>query len=160
MPSLPLQLKALADGTRLEIIKMLLNHDLCAGAIASRLGISRAAVSQHMKVLREANLVTEEKRGYWTHYEVDCSELNRVAEELSCLADQGARSKHPCFRFIRNGKFINQENLEERRVKEMCKCCCEHPEKLKGKPEDCSPEQIKECHGDSGDHPCVSKKEE
>ncbi len=41
----------------------------------------------------------------------------------------------------------------------MCKCCCEHPEKLKGKPEDCSPEQIKECHSDSNNHPCVCKDE-
>lgn len=35
---------------------------------------------------------------------------------------------------------------------------CEHPEKLKGKPGQCSPEQIRECHGDVGDHPCVKKK--
>lgn len=36
---------------------------------------------------------------------------------------------------------------------------CEHPERLKGKPEECTPEQIKECHGDIPieEHPCVSK---
>ena len=31
---------------------------------------------------------------------------------------------------------------------------CEHPEKLQGKPEECTPEQIKACHGDAKDHPC------
>jgi hypothetical protein len=31
---------------------------------------------------------------------------------------------------------------------------CEHPEKLKGKPGDCSPEQIRECHGEATEHPC------
>ncbi len=36
---------------------------------------------------------------------------------------------------------------------------CQKPEKLKGKPEECSPEQIKECHGDDPEHPCVKKKE-
>ena len=35
---------------------------------------------------------------------------------------------------------------------------CEHPEKLKGKPGKCSPEQIKECHGQVAEHPCVRKK--
>ena len=35
---------------------------------------------------------------------------------------------------------------------------CEHPEKLKGKPGECTPEQIRECHGDVKGHPCVSKK--
>ncbi|MDH5364833.1 MAG: hypothetical protein OEW82_06710 [Dehalococcoidia bacterium] len=34
---------------------------------------------------------------------------------------------------------------------------CEHPEKLKGKPEECSPEQIRECHGEVTEHPCVGK---
>ena len=41
-------------------------------------------------------------------------------------------------------------------------CCnekkgCQKPENLKGKPEDCSPEQIRKCHGDKG-HPCTGKK--
>ena len=44
---------------------------------------------------------------------------------------------------------------------EMCKPEskkeCEHPEKLKGKPEECSPEQIKECHGEVVEHPCVKQ---
>ena len=35
---------------------------------------------------------------------------------------------------------------------------CEHPERLKGKPEECSPEQITECHGDVKEHPCVKEK--
>jgi ArsR family transcriptional regulator len=38
------------------------------------------------------------------------------------------------------------------------KCSCEHPEKLKGKPGECSPEQIKECHGGK-EHPCEKKKQ-
>ena len=42
----------------------------------------------------------------------------------------------------------------------MCKAeskkDCEHPDKLKGKPEECTPEQITECHGDVKEHPCVS----
>ena len=32
---------------------------------------------------------------------------------------------------------------------------CKHLEKLKGKPGECSPEQIRECHGESSGHPCV-----
>jgi hypothetical protein len=34
--------------------------------------------------------------------------------------------------------------------------CCEHSEKLKGTPEDCTPEQIRECHGDTDAHCCCS----
>lgn len=35
---------------------------------------------------------------------------------------------------------------------------CEHPEKLEGKPAECSPEQIMECHGEATEHPCVEAK--
>jgi hypothetical protein len=34
---------------------------------------------------------------------------------------------------------------------------CQKPEQLKGEPKDCSPDQIKECHGSTKDHPCVAK---
>lgn len=37
---------------------------------------------------------------------------------------------------------------------------CEHPEKLKGKVGKCSPEQIRECHGDVEEHPCVEEKKQ
>ena len=33
---------------------------------------------------------------------------------------------------------------------------CKNPEKLRGRPEECSPEQVRECHGDAKKHPCVS----
>jgi len=42
----------------------------------------------------------------------------------------------------------------------MCKASCQCPEKLKDKPENCSPEQIKKCHGDIKDHPCEEKKKQ
>ena len=35
----------------------------------------------------------------------------------------------------------------------MCDCKCQQPEKLKGKPEECTLEQIRECHGEN-EHPC------
>ncbi len=42
----------------------------------------------------------------------------------------------------------------------MCDCRgCQHPEKLKGKPEECTPEQIRECHGEGKEHPCADKAE-
>jgi len=34
---------------------------------------------------------------------------------------------------------------------------CRKPEELKGKPEDCSPDQIRKCHGDAKEHPCLCR---
>ncbi|MEF8822671.1 MAG: hypothetical protein V5B78_10635 [Desulfohalobiaceae bacterium] len=37
----------------------------------------------------------------------------------------------------------------------MCQDCCQQPEKLKDRPENCTPEQIRECHGEAEGHPCT-----
>jgi len=47
--------------------------------------------------------------------------------------------------------------VQPKKENPMCekKKGCQKPEALEGKPEDCSPEQIKKCHGDVREHPCV-----
>ncbi|OPY70005.1 MAG: HTH-type transcriptional repressor AseR [Syntrophorhabdaceae bacterium PtaU1.Bin034] len=141
--------KVLSDATRFELLNLLLTHDLCVGALARRLGISEAAVSQHLKQLREAGLVKGEKRGYWTHYAVERDRLNRVAEALTGLTvlprcPEGACTNRP-------GK---KNDCRKEGIK-MCdyNCSCQYPERLKGTPEECTPEQIRECHGGE-EHPC------
>ena len=64
-------LKALADENRMKILVMLLNSDLCVGALATHLGILKPAVSQHLRVLCKAGLGRGEKRGYWTEDTAD-----------------------------------------------------------------------------------------
>ena len=76
----------MADETRLKIIKDLLEHSFCVRALAKRLGLSEATVSQHLKMLREAGLVKGEKRGYFSHYTVDREQLLELAEFLRSLA--------------------------------------------------------------------------
>jgi len=147
--------KALSDETRLKIVNLLLTHDLCVGAIAHRLGLSSSAISQHIQVLRRAGIIKGEKRGYWTHYVVERDILNTVADKLILLIKQELSPEMVCLRHS-SGK----ERSRERGCKDMCEECCTYPEKLKGKPEQCSPEQIKECHGDVKSHPCEEKKEE
>ncbi|MBN2060094.1 MAG: winged helix-turn-helix transcriptional regulator [Deltaproteobacteria bacterium] len=150
-------LKALADETRFRIINLLLTHDLCVGALAGRLGLSKAAVSQHLQILRKAGLVKGEKRGYWTHYSVDKSAIQGIAENLLKKAE-GA----PEFRMIchRSTDYETSTNDRKRKESAMCKDYCQYPDRLKGKPGGCTPIQIKECHGDEKDHPCVTKKED
>ncbi|MBN1844923.1 MAG: winged helix-turn-helix transcriptional regulator, partial [Sedimentisphaerales bacterium] len=62
------RLKVLSVGTRLRIIQLLNGRALCVNALAQRLGVSQSAVSQHLRVLRDAGLVIDEKRGYFVHY--------------------------------------------------------------------------------------------
>ena len=79
-------LKALADDNRLLILRLLGRRDYCVRALARQLGISQAAVSQHLKVLRQAGLVSSEKRGYFTHYRTAGTDLMAVSSALAALA--------------------------------------------------------------------------
>ncbi len=81
--------KALSHPVRLQILG-LLRHGLCVGALAKRLDISEGAVSRHLGVLREAGLVTGEKRGYWTHYRLQTARLQDMAETISREAEETA----------------------------------------------------------------------
>jgi len=146
-------LKALADETRFNLLNLLLTHDLCVGALARHLCISEAAVSQHLGKLREAGLVKGEKRGYWTHYSVDRGRLGELADSLTELAVLPQAPEIVCIKQLGNKTNHYKEGVK------MCDCKCQHPEKIKGKPEECTLKQIKECHGDEKGHSCCDEKE-
>lgn len=84
-------LKALADKNRLELISLLMQHDLCVRALARRLSISEAAVSQHLQVLKLAGLVVGERRGYYVHHQVQRETILRLANQLGDLATAQTR---------------------------------------------------------------------
>lgn len=81
-----LLLKAIADETRMNILMLLLQYNYCVQALARKLGLSEAAISQHLKVLREADLLTGEKRGYFMHYRVNRNVLQELAADIQELA--------------------------------------------------------------------------
>ncbi len=60
--------KALGNPVRREIVRLLSARRLCVNALVARLGVSQAAVSQHLKVLENAGLVRGRKEGCWVHY--------------------------------------------------------------------------------------------
>ncbi len=62
MPELFEIMKSLGDETRYNLVKLLLQHDFCVGALAKGLDMSESAVSQHLKVLRNTEIVKGEKK--------------------------------------------------------------------------------------------------
>ncbi len=77
--------KTLSVDTRVKIVQMLKRHALCVRAIAARLEISESAVSQHLRILRDADLVIPDKRGYWVHYQVNPKTLEKWREVVGEL---------------------------------------------------------------------------
>lgn len=70
--------KALSDQTRREILKLLNEKDMNAGEIASHFNMSKPAISKHLDILREAELISSEKRGQFLIYSINLSVLQEV----------------------------------------------------------------------------------
>jgi len=68
--------KALSVPNRVKILEILKVSSLCVNALAQELGLTAAAVSQHLRILRDADLIRPEKRGYYVHYVVDWDVLD------------------------------------------------------------------------------------
>lgn len=89
---------ALADPTRLKLIKLLIRQRfpdaLCVNALASLLGITQSAVSQHLRILKNAGLVRGTRKGYRVHYSADPQAVRRYINLiLAMLTIDGAEDK-------------------------------------------------------------------
>ena len=101
-------LKALAVETRVRIIDLLKSKGpLGAKNIAEMIGITPAAVSQHLKILRQAGLVRSERKGYWIPYAIDEEALESCRQILNDICTCGCQG---------TGKFrekeLNESSLE------------------------------------------------
>ena len=63
--------KVLSVESRVRVVQLLKSRVLCVNALAKQLDITPAAVSQHLRILRDAGIVKAEKRGYFVHYRLN-----------------------------------------------------------------------------------------
>jgi DNA-binding transcriptional ArsR family regulator len=78
-------IKALSDPIRREILELLKSGRLSAGEISGKFPVSGAAISKHLAILREADLIRDAKEGRYIYYELNTSVLEEVMLWLSCL---------------------------------------------------------------------------
>jgi len=91
----------LADPTRLRLVKLLCcqwgSRALCVNALASLLGVTQSAVSQHLRILKSAGLVRRERRGYHIHYFINSDTLERCRNLVSAalmIEESSKKRKH------------------------------------------------------------------
>lgn len=78
-------LQALADPTRREILNLLKQSRMSAGEISNHFSISGAAVSRHLSVLKEADLIRDEREGKYIYYELSATVLEEILLWISEL---------------------------------------------------------------------------
>jgi DNA-binding transcriptional ArsR family regulator len=85
--------KALADPTRRKILDLLKEHDLTAGDIAEQFDMSKPSISNHLKILKSAGLVIDEKKGQFIIYSLNSTVLQDVIKWLLDKKGEGLNEK-------------------------------------------------------------------
>ncbi|GAB4332183.1 MAG: sporulation delaying system autorepressor SdpR [Flammeovirgaceae bacterium] len=70
--------KALNDSTRREILVMLREGEKSAGEIADRFNISKATISHHLDLLKQADLITANKKGQFIYYSLNTTVIDDI----------------------------------------------------------------------------------
>jgi len=77
--------RALSVEKRIKIVQLLAERTLCVGALSNLLGISAGAVSQHLRILRDAGIVEPDRRGYFIHYRLAPGAAERCRSAMDGL---------------------------------------------------------------------------
>ena len=75
-------MKALSDGNRVKMVKMLQRRVMCVCEIQAALGLSQSTASKHLKILEEAGLITFTKEGLWVNYRLANEGATPLAREI------------------------------------------------------------------------------
>lgn len=123
--------KALSDETRLRILKLLQQGELCVCDIVAAFDMVQPKVSFHLRALKEAGLVKDRKEGKWMHYRLDDSDLFKRFLMLSVTEKiPGDLVKGDLERL---GQFLEQRN-ETLKAVGAGRCCARAPRRLVAEP--------------------------
>ncbi len=86
--------KALSVPARLRILELIAERPRCVNNITQAMSISQPAVSQHLAVLRRANLAIPERRGYRTHYSANAERLAEFRRAMAAFAREQSEKAH------------------------------------------------------------------
>ena len=92
--------KILAADKRIEIIEQLKSGEMTVNALAETLGITQSAVSQHLRILKSAGLVNNERKGYHTCYTLNQEAMEMCRQRLNrvctCGCLEGKKERKKC----------------------------------------------------------------
>ncbi|MFN2268442.1 MAG: ArsR/SmtB family transcription factor [Desulfonatronovibrio sp.] len=72
----------LSSPARVRILELIKSRSLCVSSLAEELGVTSAAVSQHLRILRDAGLAVGEKKGYHVHYQANQENMKKWQKKI------------------------------------------------------------------------------
>ena len=89
-------LKALAEPLRLQIIESLSTGEKCVCDLMEEIGLAQSKISFHLKVLKEAGLITDRQSGRWVYYKLEVSALMDLQGWLNQLTEECQKISSSC----------------------------------------------------------------
>ncbi|MFW6223228.1 MAG: ArsR/SmtB family transcription factor [Bacteroidota bacterium] len=91
-------LKILSVEARVQIVGLLKKRSMCVNALAEHLGMTQGAVSQHLRIMRDAGLLINDKQGYFVHYRLNDVTLEewRIRVNRLLAPKQHPMDEHSC----------------------------------------------------------------
>ena len=121
---------ALSDETRLAVLEMLRDGERCVCDLQAELDAAQSRLSFHLKVLKDAGLVTDRKVGRWSYYAVNAERFAEVEAVVAGFANAAARpgssTLHSLARAVRRPAAAGAAGSESRRAgRKREDGCCE-----------------------------------
>lgn len=97
--------KALADETRLRILSIIFNGEMCVCEIEKSLGLTQSNASRHLTALKDAKILSSIKHAQWTYYKLD---------------EEFIKNNHELFNYLKtNFKAMNSYQIDIYKMKEI-----------------------------------------
>ena len=87
---------ALSDETRLEIVELLRRGERCVCDLTDALDAAQSRLSFHLRVLKDAGIVTDRKDGRWVHYELDPEVFDEIEALVASFKPRPGSRTEPC----------------------------------------------------------------
>jgi ArsR family transcriptional regulator len=107
-------LKALADPTRLRILRLLLQRDLCVCELMFILKMEQSRISHQMRILRDADLVEDKREGKWITYRISDRARPNLELLLNQLLKEQLRESEEAIRDLGNLEICLREDIRRR----------------------------------------------
>ena len=118
--------KVFSVETRIKLIELLKEGSLSVNSMADALGVTQSAVSQHLRVLKQAGLVSDERKGYHIFYSLNKANLDKCQQELvkictcGCELGKQGRVSEPKEILLKYKNRIEKELRQvEKRIAEL-----------------------------------------
>lgn len=85
--------KALADPTRRKILNLLKERDMTVGEIAGHFQMSKPSISQHLKILKQAELIQDEKKGQFIIYSLNTTMFQDIISWAFSFTEQNGKDE-------------------------------------------------------------------